>query len=429
MACVKKMLFFFLCFSLFLMAPIITTARNILAVKNETLTSLSGILIAMSTKDLEKEEEPAEIPVTEEKPISKEPDEVERIIDQYLQWLTLEQKIGQRFISNIQGKKLSYDIVRLIQNEYIGGVILYPWNIEDRKQVKELTTAIQQKAIENAPPLHLFICVDQEGGRVRAFKLKEVTRFPAPYYWGQYNDPAYIESAAYIVCREIAELGCNMNFAPVLDVYGKPDNSIIGDRSMGKNPEAIGIYGINYIRGAEKAGIISVVKHFPGHGSTVIDSHLDLPIVDMTEAELIEQDAKPFKMVIENGAEAVMTSHVLYRLVDPEYPATLSVYILRKILREKFDFQGVIVSDGLSMGALSKNYEIAETLRLLFKAGIDLILVHSQYDVSNLKRTILDLYETGEITEDEINEGVRRILRLKLKYRLLPLEIEQESIY
>jgi beta-N-acetylhexosaminidase len=129
---------------------------------------------------------------------------------------------------------------------------------------------------------------------------------------------------------------------------------------------------------------------------------------------------KPFRMAIENGAEAIMTSHVLYRQLDPDYPATLSSRILNGILRERYGFQGVIVSDGIAMGALSNNYDVTETLKLSFRAGIDLILVHSKYDLSDLKKKVYRLYRKGEITEEEIDAGVERVLELKLKYGLLP---------
>jgi beta-N-acetylhexosaminidase len=337
----------------------------------------------------------------------------------YMRSLTIEQKIGQRFITYIEGTEVTPEIIHLIQDVYVGGVILYPWNIKNAIQVKGLIDTIQQKAVENNLPLKLFICVDQEGGRVNAFKLKEVTRFPAPYYWAQYGDPYFVEAAAYITCREIASLGCNMNFAPVLDLYDNPDSTIIGDRSMGSDPARVGVFGISYLRGAEKAGVIAVFKHFPGHGSTTIDSHSRLPVVDTEESELFQKDFLPFRMVIENGAEAIMTAHVIFSKIDPDYPVTLSSKILRGILRDQFGFQGVVISDGLSMGALSYNYELKETLRLLFKCGVDLILVHSKYNIDELKSIVYDLYTRDEITKDDIDEGLERILKLKLKYWLL----------
>jgi beta-N-acetylhexosaminidase len=421
--------------------------------------------IAMSTKDLEEEEppsvgrevekekkerRPAEPPLTKkpekepgEEPLpeylqesevtpppGEEPVEAQKlpaawesqweaVADHYLNMLTLEQKIGQRFIAHIEGREFSEKTEHLIRQDYVAGIILYPWNADFPDQVKKLTSSLQDAALGNAPPLPLFICADQEGGRVNAFKFEEMTRFPSPYYWAQYDDPLFVESAAYVICREISELGCNMNLAPVLDVYGEPDRTIIGDRSMGADPNMVGAFGLSYLKGAERAGIISVVKHFPGHGSTTTDSHLDLPVVEMNKEDLFENDFKPFRIVIENGADAVMTSHVLYSDIDPDYPATLSTRILRDILREQLGFQGVIISDGISMGALSKNFDLTETLKRSFAAGVDLILVHSKYDLKELKRIVVDLYDQGEISEEEINEGVKRVLSLKFKYGLL----------
>jgi len=348
--------------------------------------------------------------------------EIDWLADHYMKMLTIEQKIGQRFITHIEGTELSKQTVSMIHDGYIAGIILYPWNVETPEQVKQLTSSVQQTAGKNNPPIQLFICVDQEGGRVNAFKFKEVSHFPPPYYWAQYHDQLFIESAAYIISKEISDLGCNMNLAPVLDVYGIPDRTVIGDRSMGNDPEAVGRYGVSYIRGAEKAGVIPVVKHFPGHGYTSVDSHREMPVVELEESELHAWDMKPFKMTIEQGADAVMTSHVLYPRLDPDYPATLSARIIRGILREQYGFQGVIISDGIAMGALSNNYDITDTLKLSFKAGIDLILVHSTYDLSDMKKRVYRLYKRGEITDEEIDEGVQRVLELKLKYGLIPEE-------
>jgi beta-N-acetylhexosaminidase len=340
-------------------------------------------------------------------------------VDRYMARMTLEQKIGQRFITNIEGSELSEKLISLIRDEYIGGVIIYPWNIKNKRQVKKLTRGIQKTSLENDPAVKLFISVDQEGGRVNAFGFEEMAHFPAAYYWSQYNDPEFVEAAAYVINKEIAELGCNMNFAPVLDLYGIPDKTVIGDRSMGRDPDAIAEFGKFYVKGARKAGIIPVIKHFPGHGSSTVDSHVDLPVIDLEERELQQKDFKPFREVIENGVDVVMTAHVIFRKIDPEYPGTLSEKILRGLLREQFGFQGVVISDGLAMGAISNNYEITDTLRLLFKAGVDLILVHSKYDIVDLKNRVLELYEQGEITEEEIDEGIERILRLKIDSGLI----------
>ena len=211
-----------------------------------------------------------------------------------------------------------------------------------------------------------------------------------------------------------------MNLAPVLDLYGRADSTIIGDRSLGIDPQTVAELGIAYLQGARQAEIIPVIKHFPGHGSSTVDSHGDLPVVDIPEQQLLERDFLPFRRAVEAGAEALMTAHVLYPRIDPEYPATLSSRILRDLLRERFGFQGVIISDGMAMGALAENFTVSDTLKLMIEAGLDLILVHSRYDLVELKVQMLSLYYRGEITEAQIDEGVERILRLKLRYGLLP---------
>jgi beta-N-acetylhexosaminidase len=342
---------------------------------------------------------------------------VKAIIDK----MSIEQRIGQRFISKIEGTGLTDQIISLIREENIGGVILYPWNVSDALQVKTLIEGIQNVAAFNSPSIGLFISVDQEGGRVNALKLRETSSLTPPFFWGLKQDPDYVRAAAYIISSEIRGLGCNMNFAPVLDLYGTADKTIIGDRSMGTDPLTIGNLGLAYVEGAKKAGIIPVVKHFPGHGSSTVDSHHSLPVIEIDETTLRNRDLKPFVTAISGGVEAMMTAHVLYSQIDPEYPVTLSSRILREILRGELGFEGVVISDGMSMGALSNHFEIADTLRLMFKAGVDLILVHHKYDLRDLKKIVRELYQTGEITEGEINEGVERILRLKLNYGLIDM--------
>ena len=350
------------------------------------------------------------------------------VVESYIESMSIHQRIGQRFISKIEGTELSEQIVSLIQRENIGGIIIYPWNVTDVDQVRALTDGIQRIAMVSNPSIKLFICVDQEGGRVNAFKLRETSQLASPFYWARHQDPEYVRAAAYVIASEIRTLGCNMNFAPVLDLYEQPDKTIIGDRSMGADPEVIGNLGKAYIEGAKEAGIIPVAKHFPGHGSSTVDSHHSLPVIEIDEITLREKDIKPFVEVIQGGVDAIMTAHVLFTQIDPEYPVTLSSHILRKILREEYGFQGIVISDGMSMGALSNNFEITETLRLMFKAGIDLILVHHKYDLANLKDRVYELYEQGEITEQEINEGVERILKVKQKYGLLTEESNHDAL-
>jgi len=352
-------------------------------------------------------------------PVQPSVDKPEELLDQYLSRLSLRQKIGQRFITWIPGTVISDESERLISEGYIGGVILYNYNIADRLQLKTLTAALQDYARRNEPAMDLWIGIDQEGGRVRRIQFENITSFPAPHFWAKYEDPRYIEAAAYILNREIFELGCNLNFAPVLDLYADGDHTIIGDRSLGSDSSIVGQFGTSYLKGAKDAGIIPVVKHFPGHGLTRVDSHFELPVVAAAEEYLINNDLVPFQMAIESGVDMVMTAHVLYKEIDPVYPATLSRAILTGLLRERMGFKGVIISDQITMGALANNFSIREIIKNCLLAGVDLILCENSYDTIELIEIAEDLYERGEIPEEEIDQGVRRIVKLKIKYGLI----------
>ncbi len=343
----------------------------------------------------------------------------EEVVELVLRDLSLRQKIGQRFLTGFSGTELSDSTKKLIEDGYIGGVMLFRHNIQNRTQVRILAEALQITARAQDPSIGLLIAVDQEGGRVNRLDLDSLTRFPAPYHWGEYQDPYYVEAVAYIISTEARSLGCNINFAPVLDLYNRPDDSIVGDRSMGVNPIQVGERGVYYLHGAQRAGIASVVKHFPGHGRTTVDSHHQLPVVDVDEKTLLNEDLLPFQMAIRHGVEAVMTAHILYPQIDPDFPATLSATLLRGLLRERLGFTGVIVSDDIEMGALRNRYSPQEIVKHGLNAGVDIILEYGTLDVLQLIEDVHTMVESGEISQEIIDEGVRRILLLKWKYGLL----------
>jgi beta-N-acetylhexosaminidase len=343
----------------------------------------------------------------------------EHVIDQYLEQLTLRQKIGQRFITGFSGRKVTASVVNIIEKGYVGGFMLTRTNIQNPGQVKGLIDELQAIARACTPAIGLFIAVDQEGGRVNRLDLDTLTQFAAPYYWGQYQDPLYVEAAAYIISREVLSLGCNLNFAPVLDLYGKPDDSIVGDRSMGTNPIQVGERGVYYLYGAQRAGIAAVAKHFPGHGRTTVDSHNQLPVIDIDEKSLLNEDLLPFQMVIRHGVDAIMTAHILYPQIDPDYPVTLSAKFLQGILRERLGFNGVIISDDIEMGALVNHYSPQEILKYGLNAGIDILLEYGTVDVLKLIDEVHTMVESGEIPAEVIDEGLRRVLLLKWKFGLL----------
>ncbi|MFP4426967.1 MAG: glycoside hydrolase family 3 protein, partial [Spirochaetaceae bacterium] len=233
------------------------------------------------------------------------------------------------------------------------------------------------------------------------------------------GDVRYVGSGAYVTATDLRRAGIRMNFAPVLDVYPREDRTIIGDRSFGGEPQLVAELGSAYIESAMEAGVAPVAKHFPGHGVSTVDSHGALPISDRTLNELRERDLVPFRVAVEAGVPAIMTAHILYEEVDPEYPATLSPRFIHELLREELGFEGVVVTDGFSMGALTREYSRVEALRQSFLAGVDLILLHARYEYRELFGEAVELLRAGVIDEELIREGARRVLLLKARLGLL----------
>ena len=232
--------------------------------------------------------------------------------------LPLRQKIGQRLITWIDSTAPDARIESLISLYGLGGVILYPRNVEDRDQVTKLCRGLQDMALRTGPGLGVFVAVDQEGGRVTTLRLPDMTRFPSAFTLGGYHDPEVLEAAAFITGTELRALGCNMNFAPVLDLSPSGGRGIIGDRALGNDPRRVGLYGQAYLDGMRRAGVIAVIKHAPGHGATSTDSHGSLPVVDLATADLLATHFVPFRMAIEHGAEAYRLEQHFEGLTDPD---------------------------------------------------------------------------------------------------------------
>ncbi len=343
----------------------------------------------------------------------------DRLVEQYLQRLSLEQKIGQRLLFGIPGTRVGERTRRLVREGLLGGVLLTKQNIAGREQLSRFTTELQELAGQSHPPIGLLVAVDQEGGRVSRLDLDRLSRFPPPHDWAGYGDPFYIEAVAYITAREALQLGCNLNLAPVLDLYALGDGTIIGDRSMGSEASEVAALGLAYLAGARRAGMAAAIKHFPGHGRTVVDTHQKLAVLEVDGETLWNHDLLPFRLAIEDSVEAVMTAHILYPRLDPDYPVTLSEKILRGLLRERLGFEGVVISDDIEMGALAGNYPTREIMKRAILAGVDVILAVGGLDALKLIGEVKGLVRSGELSEEQIEEGVRRVLRLKFRYGLL----------
>lgn len=348
--------------------------------------------------------------------------------------MPLEDKIGQVIHIAIPGKTLDKQAKEEIQSIKPGGIIHFGKNLGSKDEIKKLNQNLQEYAIQNGLPPFL-ISTDQEGGRV--VRVQDgVTRFPGAMAIGQTNSEEIGELVGFITSYELRKLGINFLLAPILDINNNPENPVINTRSFGSDPERVTKVGCAYERGARKGGAIPVIKHFPGHGDTNVDSHLGLPVIQKSIEELERLELIPFQKAIQNGAPVVMTAHILYPQIDPDYPATLSPILLSQILREKLGFQGIIITDAMEMDAISKNYQNKKPAVRAIQAGADIILLTSYGDFAKkIKKDLFDAYQNGEFQKEEKNLldiAVHRQIKLKLEYGIftenaIPI-IKNESV-
>ena len=322
--------------------------------------------------------------------------------------MTLEEKIGQLLIFGFDGLKPSDEIKGLIKDYNIGGVILFSRNIKDPAQTARLCNSLQE--ISKTP---LFICVDQEGGKVSRLP-KPFTQFAGNAAIGKSNSVKLAYAFGEITAKELKAVGINANFAPVLDVNTNPDNPIINERAFSNNPNSVSRFGLAVIAGLQDNGVIACCKHFPGHGDTSLDSHHQMPVVEHSIERLNEIELLPFKHAAENDVAAIMTAHVLYKGLDEKYPATLSKKIIHDLLRKEMGFKGLVITDDLEMKAISDNYAIGEAAIGALSAGADIILVCKDHErQKEVRDAVLRAVKDNIITEKRIDESIERIMAVK----------------
>ncbi|MCM3786325.1 beta-N-acetylhexosaminidase [Neobacillus mesonae] len=331
--------------------------------------------------------------------------------------MSLEEKIGQMIIGGFPGTELGSDAKTLIQEGKLGGVILFGPNISGQEQLQTLINEI--KASNQKDGIPLFVSVDEEGGRVT--RLPEgKTEFPSNQVIGAHGSAELSKQIGSVIGEEIAAFGFNLNFAPVLDIFSNPENTVIGTRSFGNNAEIVSDLGIATMQGMQEAGVVPAVKHFPGHGDTIVDSHVGLPVVDKTQEELNELELIPFKEAIDAGADIVMAAHIQYPNIDSSLlPASLSKVMLTGILREEMGYDGIVITDDLEMGAIQQHYGSGDAALMAIQAGADIVLFgHTPAKAEKAYDTILQAARTGELSQEQIDSKVLRIIRLKNKYEL-----------
>jgi len=340
----------------------------------------------------------------------------------------LDAQVGRLFMVGIPGTSLDKHTDKLIRDYCLSGVILFSRNIEDPLQLATLCRDLQKSAITyHGTPL--FLAVDQEGGRVARLG-KPFTSFPGNAAIGE--DPQPVEKAeafARVTAKEMSLVGLNMNFAPVVDVRkGEPEKHLAG-RTFGDEPEKVGLLGRTVVKFLQENGVMATAKHFPGLGRTSLDPHQHLPTIDVDAAEMEDINLPPFRATMDEGVTAIMSSHAIYPLLDPDFPATMSYKILTDLVREKLGFEGLVITDDLEMGAIKKKWGTANGAVASFKAGADILLIcEDQSLVLESIRTLKDRLVQGEIPFERLHQSLDRISGAKASFLEQPDRISMESV-
>ncbi len=294
----------------------------------------------------------------------------------------------------------------------LAGVCVFGDNILSPEQLRRLTDQIRE-ANPNA-----LIAIDEEGGDVTRLYQRAGSPYPGNAILGRIDDVEYTESVARTVGWELRQAGCNLDFAPDVDINSNPDNPVIGVRSFGSDPALVARHSAAWVRGLESTATASSSKHFPGHGDTAADSHLALPVIDLPLERLRERELRPFGAAIAAGSRTIMTSHILLPRVDSTGPATFSSVILQGLLREELGFDGVIVSDALDMKGASGEIGIAGAAVRAIAAGCDLLCIgteNTDEQLAEIERELRCALADGRLSSDRLADAVRRNESLALE--------------
>lgn len=412
-------------------APEASTENQEGVAEPSTLTDREAVPAASPTETTTETASPQVEKLLEDMPLKQKVTQM--IMPDFRKW----QEAGQESPQDLT--KVNAEVADAIDKYDFGGVILFAENVKETKQTLALTQDMQKAAIENKAnngKIPLLLAIDQEGGIV--YRLGSGTALPGNMAIGATNDPKLAKEAGQIIGRELSALGLNVDFAPVLDTNNNPQNPVIGLRSFSSDPNRVAYLGIPMMKGIQDYNVAVAAKHFPGHGDTAVDSHTGLPLVDKSLAELEKLELLPFKKAMDAGVDLLMTAHIQYPQIEKDQvvsketgekiyvPATLSDDILTGLVRKKYGYKGVIVSDAMGMDAIAKNFGEVEAVKMAIKAGVDLVLMpttlRSKTDLSKID-TIVDevvrAVQTGDISEERLNESVRRILTLKEKRGVL----------
>ena len=333
---------------------------------------------------------------------------IDEKVDQIVASMSQTEKLGQMVMIGIQGTKVDDDSLYMLNQYHMGGVILFDRNMESPEQVKQLTSDLQAQSNEKVP---LFIGIDEEGGDVVRMAEK-LTPPPSQKEIGATGDIEQAKTWAIKTAKSLKDMGINVNFAPVADV-GSNDK-----RSYSTDANTV----IDFVRAATKGyqqeNIIYSLKHFPGIGKGKVDSHIDSSSIDVAKEILMTEDILPFKTIIDENEPNdyfILVSHLKYPALDEEYPASLSSKIMTDLLRNELGYKGIIITDDMEMGAVANHNDFRSIGVNAVKAGADIVLVCHEYEhQQEVYLGLLDAVNSGEISQERIDESVKRIIKVKL---------------
>lgn len=344
----------------------------------------------------------------EEIPIAQQNLTIDEKVDKIVESMSQTEKLGQMMMIGIQGTKVDDDSLYMLNQYHMGGVILFDRNMDSPEQVKQLTSDLQAQSNEKVP---LFIGIDEEGGDVVRMAEK-LTPPPSQKEIGATGDIEQAKTWAIKTAKSLKDMGINVNFAPVADV-GSNDK-----RSYSTDANTV----IDFVRAATKGyqqeNIIYSLKHFPGIGKGRVDSHVDSSSIDVAKEVLMAEDIIPFKTIIDENEPNdyfILVSHLKYPALDEEYPASLSSKIMTDLLRYELGYKGIIITDDMEMGAVANHNDFRSIGVKAVKAGADIVLVCHEYEhQQEVYLGLLDAVNSGEISQERIDESVKRIIKVKL---------------
>jgi beta-N-acetylhexosaminidase len=331
----------------------------------------------------------------------------------------LRRRIGQLLIGSFEGPQVPVEMRALAREFDLGGITFFRryGNIEDPEQVAGLAYEVRNLGVE----MPAWVAIDQEGGRVTRLR-SPFTVWPPMAVLGRSDDVELTRRFAMALAAEQAAVGISLDFAPVLDIHTNPKNPVIGDRALGETPDVVAKLGRVIIEELQGAGVAACGKHFPGHGDTATDSHVELPVVEHPPDRLRAVEFVPFKTAIEAGVAFIMTAHVLVTSIDEERPATLSPRIVHAILREEMGFNGVIASDDLDMDAIAKSYGAGEAAVAAIAAGCDVVLMSGSGKAANIERQVevvealIRAVENEELSVKQVEAALERNRRARERF-------------